>query len=40
MYIPKELILIAIGYALCPITAYMYLKYKEYKEKKKNGRNN
>lgn len=33
MYIPKELILILIGYFLCPITAYIYLKIKERKKK-------
>lgn len=27
MYIPKELILIMIGYILCPITAYIYIKF-------------
>ena len=35
MYIPKELILILIGYFLCPITAYIYLEIKKYKESRK-----
>lgn len=35
IYIPKEIIWISIGYALCPITAYLYLKAREYYEKKK-----
>lgn len=34
MYIPKELIFLVIGYILCPITAYIYVKIKEHKEKK------
>lgn len=37
IYIPKEIIWIAIGYALCPISAYLYLKICEYYEKKKRG---
>lgn len=35
MYIPKEIILILIGYILCPITAYIYLEIKKYKESRK-----
>lgn len=36
MYIPEPVIYIAIGYALCPVTAYIYVRIKEYREKKKN----
>lgn len=36
MYIPKEVILILIGYILCPISAYVYVKIKEYREKKRD----
>ena len=42
MYIPKDVIIFILGYISCPITAYLYLRYKEYREKKKvskNGRN-
>lgn len=39
MYIPKEVIIFALGYLTCPITAYLYLRYKEYKEKKKVSKN-
>ena len=35
MYIPKEIILILIGYILCPITAYIYLEIKKNKESRK-----
>lgn len=35
MYIPKEIILILIGYILCPITAYIYLEIKKHKESRK-----
>ena len=34
MYIPEPVIYIAIGYVLCPVTAYIYVKIKEYREKK------
>lgn len=37
MYIPKEVIIFILGYIFCPITAYIYIKIKEYKEEKKNG---
>ena len=39
MYIPKEILYIAVGYVLCPITAYVYVKIKEYREKKKESKN-
>ena len=35
MYIPKELIAFILGYILCPITAYIYLEIKKYKESRK-----
>lgn len=38
MYIPKEVIIFILGYVFCPITAYIYLDIKKYREsrKKKN----
>lgn len=39
MFIPKEVIIFILGYITCPVTAYLWLKYKEHKEKK-NGDNN
>ena len=35
MYIPEPVIYIAIGYVLCPVTAYIYVRIKEYRETKK-----
>lgn len=35
MYIPDFVWGIIIGYILCLITAYLYMLYKEYKEKKR-----
>lgn len=34
MYIPKEILWIGIGYILCPITAYLYIEYEEWRKKK------
>lgn len=35
MFVPKDVLLVIFGYILCPITAYLYILYKEYKEKKR-----
>ena len=35
MYIPKEVIIYVLGYISCPISAYVYVKIKEYREKKR-----
>lgn len=41
IYIPKEIFWVAVGYFLCPISAYVYLKLNEYvvKRKRENERN-
>ena len=38
MYIPKEIILIAIGYILCPISAYIYVEVKKNIEQRKKNK--
>ena len=38
IYIPIWLIWVGIGYALCPISAYLYLCIKKYIEKRKKQR--
>ena len=35
MFIPKEVIIFILGYIFCPITAYLYIRIKEYRKKRK-----
>ena len=39
MYIPKEFIIFMCGYFFCPITAYIWMKYKDHRENKRGHDN-